>query len=163
MFTERRFMKQIDHVDSIDRKLLRQLQHDASRSHADIAAKAGISAASCWRRIKAMEDSGVLGRAVRLVDPEKVGRGINVMCQVRLKSHSPENRRSFEQFMAAQEQIMECYSMSGDWDYLMRIVASDIADYEKFLMRELLGHSSVATASSSFALSQLKYTTVIPL
>jgi DNA-binding Lrp family transcriptional regulator len=92
-----------------------------------------------------MEEQGVLREAVRLVDPKKVGRGVNVMCQARLKSHSPEHRKAFEQFMQAHEEIMECYSMSGEWDYLMRIVVGDVGEYERFLMKDLLGHPSVAT------------------
>jgi Lrp/AsnC family transcriptional regulator len=149
-------------IDSTDRKLLRHLQRDATLTHADLATRVGTSAASCWRRVKAMEEQGVLREAVRLVDPKKVGRGVNVMCQARLKSHSPEHRKAFEQFMQAHEEVMECYSMSGEWDYLMRIVVGDVGEYERFLMKDLLGHPSVATAASSFALSQLKYTTVIP-
>jgi Lrp/AsnC family transcriptional regulator len=156
-------MKQNTHFDATDRKLLRQLQRDASLSHAELAQKVGTSSASCWRRVRALEGAGVLGAVVRLVDPRKVDRGVNVMCQVRLKSHSPENRRAFEELMQANEEIMECYSMSGEWDYLMRIVVRDVAEYERFLMKDLLGHPSVATAASSFALSQLKYTTVIPV
>lgn len=150
-------------IDSTDRKLLRQLQADGSLSHADLGQRVGTSAASCWRRVKALEAAGVLGPVVRLVDARKVGRGVNVMCQVRLKSHASEHRRGFEQFMTAHEEVMECYSMSGEWDYLMRIVVSDVTEYERFLMKDLLGHASVASASSSFALSQLKYTTAVPV
>ena len=156
-------MKQGPQIDATDRKLLRQLQQDGSITSAELAQRVGVSSASCWRRIKALEASGVLGPVVRLVDARKVDRGVNVMCQVRLKSHAPEHRRGFEQFMAAHEEVMECYSMSGEWDYLLRIVVSDVTEYERFLMKDLLGHASVATASSSFALSQLKYTTVIPV
>ncbi len=156
-------MKQSAQIDATDRKLLRQLQQDGSISSAELAQRIGVSSASCWRRVKALEASGVLGPVVRLVDARKVDRGVNVMCQVRLKSHAPEHRRGFEQFMEAHEEVMECYSMSGEWDYLLRIVVSDVTEYERFLMKDLLGHASVATASSSFALSQLKYTTVIPV
>lgn len=156
-------MKQGPQIDGTDRKLLRQLQQDGSITSAELAQRVGVSSASCWRRIKALEASGVLGPVVRLVDARKVDRGVNVMCQVRLKSHAPEHRRGFEQFMSAHEEVMECYSMSGEWDYLLRIVVSDVSEYERFLMKDLLGHASVATASSSFALSQLKYTTVIPV
>lgn len=150
-------------MDATDRKLLRHLQKDGSISHADLAARTGVSAASCWRRVKALEAAGVLGPVVRLVDARKVGRGVNVLCQVRLKSHSPEHRSEFERFMASHEEIMECYSMSGEWDYLLRVVVSDVAEYERFLMKDLLGQPNVATAASSFALSQLKYTTVVPV
>ena len=156
-------MKQSLDLDVVDRSLLRILQRDANLSHAALAEQVGASAASCWRRIRALEDAGVLLRAVRLVDPRMIRRGVNVLCQVRMKSHAPENRLAFEQYVAAQSEIMECYSMSGEWDYLLRIVAADVEDYERFLMRGLLSHPAVATAASHFALNQVKYSTALPV
>lgn len=105
----------------------------------------------------------MLGAAVRLVDPALVGRGVSVMLQVRMKSHAGGARQAFETFVANRPEIMECYSMSGEWDYLMRIVAADVADYERFLMRELLSQPNVATSASHFALNQVKYTTALPI
>ncbi len=132
-------------------------------SHAALAEAAGSSPASCWRRIKAMEEAGVLRAQVRLVDADLVGRGVNVMCQVRMKSHSPNDRLAFEHFLQTKPEVMEAHSMSGEWDYLLRIVAEDVAGYERFLMRDLLNHANVATAASHFALSQVKYTTALPV
>lgn len=123
----------------------------------------GASTASCWRRIKALQASGILLRSVRLVDAEKVGRGVTVLCDVRMRGHEPPVRQAFEDFVQTRGEIMECFSMSGEWDYQLRIVAQDVADYERFLMRQLLGHSSVLTAATHFALSQIKYTTKIPV
>lgn len=110
-----------------------------------------------------MEDAGVLRATVRLVNAEQVGRGVNVMCQVRMRSHAPDDRRGFEDFLTTRPDVMEAHSMSGEWDYLLRIVAEDVAGYERFLMRELLNHPNVATAASHFALSQVKYTTALPI
>jgi Lrp/AsnC family transcriptional regulator len=151
------------HLDEIDRRILRALQEDASRSHAAIAEEIGTSAASCWRRIRALEASGVLGPTVRLVAPGLVGRGVSVMCQIRMKSHDTAERRKFEAFLQTRGEIMECYSMSGEWDYLLRVVVADVADYERFLMGQVLNHPAVATASSHFALNQVKYTTAVPV
>lgn len=156
-------MNETYQLDDIDRRLLRALQADSSVSHAALAERVGASAASCWRRIKAMEQSGVLGASVRLVDPGRIGRGINVMLQVRLKSHAEPLRTSFETMLRDRPEIMECYSMSGEWDYLMRIVVADVSDYERFLMRDVLSHPNVATSASHFALSQVKYTTAVPV
>jgi len=150
-------------MDTIDRQILRCLQADGSLSVAALAAQVGTSTASCWRRVRSLEAAGVLGRTVRLVDARKVHRGVNVMCQVRLKSHAPESRRSFERLLESHEEIMECYSMSGEWDYLLRIVVADIDEYERFLMKHVLNHESVATVASNFALSQLKYSTALPV
>ncbi|MFI8683388.1 Lrp/AsnC family transcriptional regulator [Brevundimonas diminuta] len=156
-------MKNNPSLDPIDRRILVQLQEDAALSHAALAEKVGASSASCWRRVKAMEEAGVLLATVRLVDPEKVGRGVNVMCQVRMRSHAPDDRQGFEAFLQTKPEVMEAHSMSGEWDYLLRIVAADVAGYERFLMRELLNHSNVATAASHFALSQVKYSTALPV
>ncbi len=156
-------MKNVAQLDEIDRKLLRALQHDASLSHAALAEQVGASPASCWRRIKALETAGVLGASVRLVDPEKVGRGVNVMCQLRMKSHATAQRQEFEAFLRGRPEIMECHSMSGEWDYLMRVVVADVAGYERFLMGTLLNHPNVANAASHFALSQVKYSTAMPI
>jgi Lrp/AsnC family transcriptional regulator len=100
---------------------------------------------------------------VRLVDPSKVGRGVSVYLHVRLRSHAGDQRSGFEAFVNARPEIMECHSMSGEWDYLMRVVVADVADYERFLMRGLLNHPNVATSASHFSLNQVKYTTAAPV
>lgn len=151
------------HIDEIDRRLIRALQEDATLSQAALAEKIGASPASCWRRIKALEQVGVLGDTVRLVDPAKVGRGVSVMVQVRMRNHATDARQNFERFLRDRPEIMECHSMSGEWDYLMRIAVADVADYERFLMHDLLSHPNVATTTSNFALSRVKYTTALPI
>ncbi|WP_375195434.1 Lrp/AsnC family transcriptional regulator [Sphingobium sp.] len=156
-------MKQDGQIDAIDRKIIAALQEDATLSHADLAERVGASSASCWRRIKALESAGVLVGTVRLVDPEKVGRGVNVLCNIRMRSHAQEARRAFEQFVDGRPEIVECFSMSGEWDYLLRVVVADVADYNRFLMMTLLGHPSVSGAASHFALSMTKFTTALPV
>lgn len=150
-------------LDEIDRRILRALQDDALLSHAELAERVGSSSASCWRRVRSLEATGVLGKAVRLLDPAMVNCRVNVLCSVRMRSHEGDATAAFQAFVNERPEIMECYSMSGDWDYLLRVVAADVADYERFLMRVLLGHPSVATASSHFALSQTKYITQLPV
>lgn len=150
-------------LDAIDRKLLSELQRDASLSHAELAVRVGASTASCWRRIRALETDGVLGRHVRLVDPSRIGRGVNVICHIKIKNHSAETTEAFENFVTSRDEIIECYSMSGEWDYILRILVADVDDYNHFLMRTVLRHFSVATGSSHFALSQVKYTTAVPI
>ena len=156
-------MKQVQQLDAIDRKIVASLQHDATLSNADLAERVGASPASCWRRVKALEAAGVLTRTVRLVDPAAVGRGVNVLCNVRMRTHAIEARQEFERFVDGRPEIIESFSMSGDWDYLLRIVVADVGDYNHFLMQTLLGHPSVAGASSHFALSMTKYTTAFPV
>jgi DNA-binding Lrp family transcriptional regulator len=150
-------------IDVIDRRILKELQADASLSNVELAERVGSSAPSCWRRVKALEAAGILGPAVRLLNPAKVNCSVNVVCNVRMRSHGTDNIITFEHFILSRPEILDCYSISGDWDYLLRIVASDVAGYERFLMRILLPHPSVATASSHFALSQTKYCTQLPV
>lgn len=150
-------------LDALDRKILKVIQREGAISQADLAERVGSSPASCWRRLKALEDGGVLRETVRLVDPFKVGQCLDVICQVRMKSHAGDARGRFEAFAQAHDKIMECYSMSGEWDYLVRIIVSDVREYEEFLMRELLAQDSVATSASHFALKRVKSTTEIPV
>ena len=150
-------------IDEIDRRIIRDLQRDASLSHAALAEKVGASAASVWRRVRSLEQAGVLGKAVRLADARHLGRSVNVLCQVRMTRQTVEARADFEQFIQSREEIVECYAMSGEWDYLLRISVGDVADYDRFIMRGVLAHPSVAHAASNFALRQVKYTTEIPV
>ncbi|MCA1493975.1 MULTISPECIES: Lrp/AsnC family transcriptional regulator [Sinorhizobium/Ensifer group] len=156
-------MKSMFNLDVVDRKILRILQEQADISHAALAEAVGASPASCWRRIKALDTAGVLGRTVRLVNPQMVGRGLTVFCQVRMKSHDAAARQNFERFVESHEEVLECCSMSGDWDYLLRVVVADVADYERLLMRGILTHEAVAHSSSHFALKSVKYSTAIPV
>ncbi|MCP3732719.1 Lrp/AsnC family transcriptional regulator [Sphingomonas sp. MG17] len=150
-------------MDPIDRRIVAALQADANMSHAALAEQVGSSPASCWRRVRALEAAGVFVRTVRLVDQTAIGLGVNVMCNVRMRSHESNARRNFETFIDDCPEVIECYSMSGDWDYLLRIVAIDVADYNAFLMGRLLNHPSVDGGSSHFALSMTKYTTALPV
>ena len=151
------------HLDDIDRRLLRELQRDAGLSQAALAERVGASPASVWRRVRALEKDGVLGATVRLANADKLGRSVNVLCQVRMSRQTIEARAEFEEFIQARPEIVECYAMSGEWDYLLRIAVRDVADYDRFIMRGVLAHPSVANAASNFALRQVKYTTEIPV
>lgn len=150
-------------IDAIDRKILRMLQRDATLSNAALAEHVGASAASCWRRVKVLEAKGVLGAAVRLVDPRAAGLDVHVLCELRLRDQSPETSAAFRRFVADLDEVLECYAVSGEWDYMLRIAAADIEGYDTFLMRTLLAHPTVATASSHFALSVVKYSTALPV
>jgi Lrp/AsnC family transcriptional regulator len=150
-------------LDSLDRRILTVLQRRGDISHAELATEVAASPASCWRRIRSLEASGVLKGSVRLLDPVKIGRTLDAICQVRMKNHAPEMRASFEAFVRDHPEVMDCYSMSGEWDYLLRVLVPDVRAYERFLMQELLNHPAVATSSSHFALSRVKYTTAVPV
>lgn len=150
-------------MDVLDRRIVAALQRDASLTNAELADKVGSTAPSCWRRVRLLEEAGLLKHTVRLADQAKLGQGVNVLCQVRLRGHLPENTQAFEGLVIAEERIMECHSMSGEWDYLLRVVAKDVADYEGFLMGTILAHPAVGGASSNFSLRVVKYETAIPV
>ena len=150
-------------LDEIDRRIIAALQQDGAITHTELADRVRASSASCWRRIKVLESAGILLQTVRLVDPAKIGRGVNVLCNIRMHSHAPAARSAFEAFVQTRPEIIECFSMSGEWDYLLRIAVADVADYNGFLMDILLSHPSVAGAASHFALSLTKYTTALPV
>ncbi|MBB4403150.1 MULTISPECIES: Lrp/AsnC family transcriptional regulator [Rhizobium/Agrobacterium group] len=155
-------MKKIT-LDSVDRAILRAVQQQGDISQAQLAEKVGASAASCWRRITKLEEAGVLTKTVRLVDADAIDKGLNVFCQVRMKSHDPGARRDFERFIHSHQEVLECYSMSGEWDYLIRAVVGDVREYEALLMKGILTHDAVLTSSSHFALKAVKYTTALPV
>ncbi len=100
---------------------------------------------------------------MRLVDADALRLSVNALCYIRLKNHLPETIRTFEDFVETAPSIVECYAVSGDWDYLMRVVAVDIASYERMLRTQVLANAAVATASSTFALSARKRTTALPV
>lgn len=143
----------------LDARILNVLQERGNISHAELAGVVAASPASCWRRIKALETQGVLGPVVRLVVPSAIGRDLVAICQVRMNAHALDLRTSFEDFVRAQPEIMECFSMSGEWDYLIKIAVESVPEYEKFLMQRLLNHPAIATSSTQFALNRVKYTT----
>ncbi|MCH4150542.1 MAG: Lrp/AsnC family transcriptional regulator [Sphingobium sp.] len=153
-------MKEIS-LDTLDRKLLRVLQRRADISQLALSEEVGASPASCWRRLRSLEDAGVLGPVVRLLNPQAVGKKLDIVCQVRMKVHDLESRASFEAFIARRDEVMECLSMSGEWDYQLRLTLTDMAEYEDFLMRHLLAHPTVANSASHFALKRIKYTTAL--
>jgi Lrp/AsnC family transcriptional regulator len=150
-------------IDLVDRSILRALQADGSLSMQLLAEKVGASAVSCWRRVKALEAAGILTRTVRLVDQAKIGLSVTVICNLRMRAHTAEVRAAFERFVHAHPEILTCFSISGEWDYILRIAAVDVAAYEQFLMRKLLAHDAVLTASSQFALSTIKNDTALPV
>lgn len=150
-------------LDSVDKAILRAVQEQGDISQAQLAEKVGASAASCWRRITKLEAAGVLTKTVRLVDADAIDKGLNVFCQVRMKSHDPGARSDFERFIDSHREVLECYSMSGEWDYLIRAVVGDVREYETLLMKGILTHDAVLTSSSHFALKAVKYTTALPV
>jgi len=149
-------------LDAIDRKLLEMLQLDCDTPIADLAAAVQLSTTPCWRRIQRMKEAGVVTGHVALVDPKSVNVGVTVFVNIKTNQHS---QAWFDRFHATVEsipEVVEFYRMSGDVDYLLRIVVPDIAAYDGVYKRLIAG-TQLFDVSSSFAMEQLKFTTALPL
>lgn len=154
-------MKKIK-IDSIDRKILALLQANAEQQIAELATQVGLSQTPCWRRIQRLKEAGVITKSVTLVDPQKVNVGVTVFVSVRTSTHT---QAWFDRFKAAVDvipEVVEFYRMSGEIDYLLRVVVPDIAAYDKVYKR-LIADTDLFDVSSSFAMEEIKFTTALPL
>lgn len=150
-------------LSQADRRLLDALQQDATRSQVELAEIAGMSRTSVWRRMRDFEELGLIERQVALVDPQKAGFSIHVLLAVAMTEHTDENRHSFERHVQQLPEVMECFSVSGERDYVLDVVVKDMDAYNTFLNSQILKHPAVRSASSTFALRRVKYTTRLPL
>ncbi len=149
-------------LDSADVRILGSLQEDASRSIAEVAVLVGLSQNACWRRIKRLEEDGVVRRRVALLDPESVGAGTVVFAMVRAAEHSEEWLNGFAAAVRRIPEVVEFYRMSGEMDYLLKLRVGDIAHYDR-VYRRLINAVKLSDISSSFAMEELKNTTALPL
>jgi Lrp/AsnC family transcriptional regulator len=156
-------VKSPPNLDQTDRKILDLLQRDATLPVAEIAEKVGLSQSTCWRRINLLEEAGIIRTRVALLDQAALGLEVVVFANVKLSAHGRRSLSEFEQAVAIFPEVTECYTMSGEIDFLMRIVTKDIAAYERFLRETLLQMPSVQEVHSHIALSHVKYTTALPL
>ena len=146
-----------------DRRLLDAIQQDATRSQAELAEIAGLSRTSVWRRIREFEQAGLVTRQVALVDPHEAGLGLQVLLAVAMTEHTDENRENFERHVGRLPEVTECFSVSGERDYLLHVLVPDMDAYNNFLNARILRHAAVRSASSTFVLRRVKYTTRLPL
>jgi DNA-binding Lrp family transcriptional regulator len=150
-------------LDAIDLRILAALQDDASLTNVELAAKVGLSASPCLTRVRLLEEAGVIARRVALLDPLKLGVSISVFIQVTLEKQTEPVLEAFEASVARFPEVMECYLMTGDSDYLLRVVVPDIVALQHFIVDRLSKTRGVANIRSSFALKQVKYKTALPL
>ena len=150
-------------LDAIDRRILRCLQENARISNVDLAREVGLSPSPCSRRVRELEEAGVVRRYATVVDPAAVGLPISVFVSVALDKQVEHNLEVFEAAIAELPEVMECYLMTGDHDYLLRVVARDIEAFRRFLMDHLTRIPGVSNIQSSFALNQVKYLAALPL
>jgi DNA-binding Lrp family transcriptional regulator len=150
-------------LDRLDCRLLDELQENARLSNQELAQRVGLSPAPCWRRLRRLEQQGFIARYATLLDGPSVGLPIIAYALVSLENHHPESVREFDQLVRERPEVLECHSMSGSNDYLLRIVASSIEAYEHFLSTHVLRSGAVRAVNTSFVLRTKKFTTRLPL
>jgi Lrp/AsnC family leucine-responsive transcriptional regulator len=150
-------------LDPIDIRILNELQNDSSLSNVDLAKRVHLSPSPCLMRVKALKDKGVIRNYVALADPKILGLGLNVFISISLKEQSKEALAQFEQRISEHDEVMECYLMTGDSDYLIRVAVADMGALEKFILEQLTPIPGIEKIRSSFALKQVRYKTALPL
>jgi Lrp/AsnC family transcriptional regulator, leucine-responsive regulatory protein len=154
-------------LDKLDTNILRMLQVDGRKTYDDIAQQVGLSASAVLRRVKRLEDSGVIERYVALVKPEKVGLGLTAYINVRLEKHAESHKRNpmdlFRASVQTWPEVVECVALTGEMDYLLRLLVRDMHGYSRFIMDVLLKHPSVQDCKTSFMMESVKSTTAMPL
>lgn len=146
-----------------DHAILHALQQDSSISHNELAEQIGMSRSSCWRRIKELTDAGVIDKNVALVNRKRLGLEILVYLEVSLIEHNDKNRTLFEQHIHSLQGILQCFSVSGDRDYILLVAAKNMEAYDHFLNAHILMHPTIHSARSTFTLREIKYSTALPV
>lgn len=150
-------------LDAIDRKILRALQDDGKMSMGDLAEHVGLSPSPCARRVRLMEQAGVIKGYAAIVDQKKVGLPISAFASIKLERQREEDLDRFEDTVSRWPEVLDCYLMTGQRDYLMRVVAADLEAYERFIKDKLTRLDNIASIETSFALGQVKRSEMVPL
>ena len=150
-------------LDAVDLRILDALQDDGSLSNVELARRVHLSPSPCLARVKALEASGVISRYVALANAAALGLGLNVFISISLKAQNKDSLADFERRIAEQQEVMECYLMTGDSDYLIRVAVADMAALERFILEQLTSIPGIEKIRASFALKQVRYKTALPL
>jgi DNA-binding Lrp family transcriptional regulator len=159
---ERYFMPKIE-LDRIDMNILKELQTDASITNADLAKRVGLSPSPCLTRVRAFRESGLIKRQVCLLEPKLLGLNLSVFIQVSLDNQSEGMLEIFQTAINTCKEVLECYLMTGDSDYFLRVIVADIDELRDFILNRLTTIKGVSNIRSSIALKQIKYETAIPI
>ncbi len=150
-------------MDKTDLRILAELQADGTLSSQALAERIGLSTSPCWRRVRRLEENHVIKRTVAILDPEKIGLDVVAIAAVSLEDHHPDSIRAFDEMVASRPEILECYAMSGQHDYHLKIACKSIQAYELLLRRHIMPCAAVHHVNTSFVLRNNKYTTALPL
>ncbi len=150
-------------LDSIDQQLLALLQKDCKQTNKELSAKLGLSVTAVYERIKKLEREGVINKYVSLLNKEKLGLGFVVFCQIKLVKHAKEYLTEFEREVKQLDEVLECYHVSGDYDYLLKVIVKDMQHYRSFMVTKLTTIQHIGSTHSSFNINEVKHTTEITL
>ncbi len=150
-------------LDKYDRHILRILQQDGRISNQQLADAVGLSTAACWRRVKALEERGVVNKYTALVDPQSLDYGLCVFLLVTLIRHSKDSSQEFEEAVKSCPEVLQCYAVTGNADFVLRVVIPDMATYDQFLTEKIFCLPGVSQVKSNFMLREVKYDTAIPV
>lgn len=152
-----------NHLDATDLRILEELQTDASLSNVELARRVHLSPSPCLARVRALEARGLIRQYVALLDAKQLGLHLNVFISISLKQQSRETLQAFEERITLRDEVMECYLMTGDADYLLRVAVADMPALERFILEQISPIAQVEKIRSSFALKQVRYKTALPL
>lgn len=150
-------------LDETDRRILKELQQNPSLTMVELGEKVGLSHTPCWRRLRRMEENDVIKGKQYLLNAEAIGYEVIVFCFIKIKEHHRDALLQFEESAALLREVLQCYSISGDYDYLLRVVAKNVKDYESVVKNELLQLPHVAHINTTFALNEIKNSNILPL
>lgn len=153
----------IPKIDALDRRILSELQQDGRMTNQQLAERVGLSPSPCLRRLRALEDKGVIDRYVAIVDPQVAGLAVSAFVRIRLDRQDDRHLAEFERAVRDFPEVMECYLMTGDCDYQLRVLVSSLDAFEDFLRTKLTKISGVSEVTTSFALRPTVYRTALPL
>lgn len=152
----------IENIDDTDRAILKILQKDATQSLESIAESVGVSLNTCWRRVQRLEQVGIIAGRVALLDAEKLGKSLTIFVSVRTNDHSKDWADRFAKAVASKPEIVEFYRLAGDTDYLLKILAASVADYDR-IYQSIISKVNLSDVTASFAMEKMKLTTEVPL
>lgn len=148
-------------LDALDSKLLKLLQQDSKQTNKELSLQLNLSVTAVYERIKKLEKSGVIKQYVALIDKDKVNKSLTVFCQIKLMQHAKEFVVKFEKEVVALPEVMECYHVSGEYDYLLKILVKDMAEFREFMVTKLTTLQHIGSTQSSFSINEVKLETVL--
>lgn len=150
-------------LDTIDRRLIALLQQDATLSVNSLAERVNLSTTPCWKRLKRLEEQGIITGKVAIIDRHKVQLAVSVFVHIKTQHHDNDWLKHFSETVSRYDEVMECYRMAGEWDYLLRVVVADIPAFDRFYKRLVTQVPGIVNVTSNFAMEEIKYTTSLPI